>query len=342
MTVGYTDTEDLEQVFQRQGYALVRNLLSVDIDMGQMFAEYSAKLDSLAEIWLAQSVITTYDKSQSLFEKCRIVEQQAHGYCQEHFDISLNPFTRDPPQFILQPPIHTGEGVFRILTNNKLLDNLEQLIGSEITCAPIQHLRIKPTESRLPAEARNVLTAQSFWHQDMGVLTSEADNSDMISVFVALTDITDSSGCVVVVPESHKLGLLHHCRTPKANGIPPQLVSGKQETIRMSAGDVLFLHRLTVHGSLPNESPWARWSLDLRYVPTGQPTGRSFFPEFVARSRKNPASALTSGEEWSARWQDAQQRLAGQHAPAYTRWNPHNLTYCRHCTDTGKAGLSNA
>jgi hypothetical protein len=47
-----------------------------------------------------------------------------------------------------------------------------------------------------------------------------------------------------------------------------------------------------------------RWSIDLRYQPTGSPTGRPFHPEFIARSRR-PGAELIDHAEWSRRWVEA-------------------------------------
>ena len=46
----------------------------------------------------------------------------------------------------------------------------------------------------------------------------------------------------------------------------------------MEPGDVLFLNKLTMHASLPNLSEDVRWSVDVRYQPTGEPTGRPLVP----------------------------------------------------------------
>lgn len=69
----------------------------------------------------------------------------------------------------------------------------------------------------------------------------------------------------------------------------------------MSTGDVLFMHRLTKQGSLPNRSDDIRWSFDLRYQPIGLPTGRPLFPGFVARSRQHPEQETTDWREWAGR-----------------------------------------
>ena len=59
----------------------------------------------------------------------------------------------------------------------------------------------------------------------------------------------------------------------------------------------MIFHPLMPHASLPNISEQYRWSLDLRYNETGQPTGRSHFPEFIARSKAHPENELTDWRE---------------------------------------------
>jgi hypothetical protein len=65
------------------------------------------------------------------------------------------------------------------------------------------------------------------------------------------------------------------------------------------------MHKLTPHRSTPNFTDQVRWSLDLRYQPTGQPTGRAWWPAFVARSEAQPESVLTDYELWRERWEQA-------------------------------------
>jgi predicted alpha/beta hydrolase family esterase len=43
--------------------------------------------------------------------------------------------------------------------------------------------------------------------------------------------------------------------------------------------------------------------MDLRYQKTGTPTGRPFHPEFVVRSREDPASVLTDHAAWCRMWE---------------------------------------
>jgi hypothetical protein len=75
-----------------------------------------------------------------------------------------------------------------------------------------------------------------------------------------------------------------------------------------------------VHASLDNVSEGdVRLSLDVRFQPTGMPSGRDYLPSFVARSRANPSAELRDADEWAAMWEAARSRLADGF-PAAQRW----------------------
>ena len=71
---------------------------------------------------------------------------------------------------------------------------------------------------------------------------------------------------------------------------------------------MILFHPLTPHAALPNRTDGFRWSFDLRYHVTGQPSGRSHFPEFVARSRAAPHTELADWRAWKAMWEQARTR----------------------------------
>ena len=217
-------------------------------------------------------------------------------------------------------PIHLGGQVFHLLRNPRLLDAIEVFIGPEIYSVPVQHMRIKPPEAEISDRTQahtKTLTARTYWHQDLVVITEEADQTNMLGVWLPLNEATVENGCLVVVPRSHKRGLLPHCDTSNRQGIPDELVQGEELPLPASPGDVIFLHPLIMHSSLPNCSTGGRWSFDLRYCPTGQPTGRKWFPGFVARSRSDSSSEMTSRDQWAEQWHAARARLAGQPRPNF-------------------------
>jgi phytanoyl-CoA hydroxylase len=205
------------------------------------------------------------------------------------------------------------------------------LIGPEIYSNPVQHVRIKPPEKYLPHVYRDERSGRiagfgvgaTPWHQDNGVVLPVADETEMTTVWVAVTDATVENGCLEVIRGSHRDGLLTHCASDGLGlSIPDPLLSlDRVVTCPMKRGDVLFMHRCTCHSSLPNHSEDVRISYDLRYNPVGQPTGREIFPGFTARSRANPASELRDPEAWKRTWDETRLRLTGAELPLHHRWN---------------------
>lgn len=309
----------LEQ-FEENGFVVLRGLLDWEGDLQPVVSEYEEVLDRLVSQWLGAGLLESDYKSLPFFE--RLVQtvceaKQSHG---QHFDISL-------PQADIteETPMHHGPAVFRLLRSGRLLDVVEQFIGPEIYSNPVQHTRVKLPEAKMPEEVRTGLTGRIDWHQDSGVITADSDTSQILTVWFPLTDATLENGCLAVVPGSHRKGLALHCRsrdplTFNQVAIPEKLMTGEHVPLPMEPGDVLFMHRRTRHAGMPNLSNRIRWSFDLRYQPIGQPTGRRWFPGFVARSRANPESELRDADAWSRSWCAARHALASGQDVAFNRW----------------------
>ena len=221
--------------------------------------------------------------------------------------------------------VHCGPAAFGLLTNPRLLDAVEAIVGPEIYSNPTQHVRIKPPEGCLAGGDTIVgEIARTVWHQDLGTVMPEADASRILTVWIAITESNRENGCLLVAPGSHRRGLAPHCHDPQSNysrqAIPERLVGNRRVALEMDPGDVVFLTKLTMHASLPNLSEDVRWSVDLRYQPTGEPTGRPWFPGFVARSRAAPQSVLSDPATWAGLWHHARERLAAQPTPSFQRW----------------------
>ena len=306
--------------FDQHGYLLVRGLLDPGLHLDPVIGEYEGLLGQLAEDLFAQGVITSLYPDLGFGERfMRIVAETGRTHSQ-HFDPCL-------PQDRIEAdtPIWTGPAVFALLTQAVLLDAVESMIGGEIFSNPVQHVRIKPPEGLVAAEkavGQHALGATS-WHQDNGVLTPDADQSDIVTVWIPLTHASERHGCLQLIPGSHHNDILVHCPGSAAGLEIPSSVLPRTNArpIPMEPGDVLFMHRRTAHASLPNTSPEIRWSLDLRYNPTGQPTGREVFPGFVARSRSNPAAELDKPLVWAEMWEEARRALSLGETPVFNRWH---------------------
>jgi phytanoyl-CoA hydroxylase len=317
--MGFLTQEQVEQ-FHEDGYLIVKGLFDPERDLDPVIAEYHGVLDNLAtELYVKGEIKSTYAHLPFGERLIQIYSESGKVHAQ-YFDFSL-------PQANVQldTPFWAGPAVFNMLRHEGLLDAVESIIGPEIYSNPVQHVRLKPPEHLTPKDANGrVQLGKSPVHQDNGVVLPEADETEMLTVWFSFNDVTVKNGCLCVWPGSHRRGLLDHCPSVGGLKIPGKLLSGKAVSVELKRGDALFMHRLTIHASHANHSDHIRWSFDLRYNPIGQPTGRGYFPGFVARSRSNPASELRDPHAWAQLWYEARYKLATEGAGAFNRWNTDN------------------
>lgn len=324
---GSLTTEQLAQ-FDRDGLLVVRGLLDPSTDLAPIMAEYAGVLDRLTDELMATGELAHDHRELPFADRVTAVFAESGRDLTQHFDFSL-------PQASTKAdtPMWTGPAVFALLTQPAILDVIESIIGPEIWSNPVQHVRLKVPEHLMPPDPetgrpRNVATP---WHQDNGVVTPEADATEMITVWLPLGDTDRDNGCLMVKPGQHRDGLLPHCpgnspftqrrRGVRALTIPGSHLIGDTLDLPMAAGDVLFMHRRTPHAAHRNTSQRLRWSFDLRYQPTGQPSGRDAFPGFVARSADAPASVLDDPAAWERSWLDARARVAADTPTLFNRWD---------------------
>jgi phytanoyl-CoA hydroxylase len=306
--------------FESEGYLVIRGFFDPVADLEPIINEYAGVLDRLAAKLFAAG------ETKSLYAEHDFSERLIH-ICQDSGRIHAQSFDFSLPQRSIQTdtPIWHGPAVFNILRHTKLLDVMEDLIGPEIYSNPIQHGRLKLPEDRAIRDADgNILQGVTPWHQDNGVIQEEADETDMITVWFPLWDAPIETGCLEVIPRSHRTGVMDHCPFGGAGfGIPDKLLAKERAVpLPMQRGDVLLMHRRTCHSSLPNRSNRVRWSFDLRYNPIGQPSGRSAFPGFVARSRAHPETELHDPVAWADSWQRARAAIAkNTEAQTFNRWD---------------------
>ena len=173
-------------------------------------------------------------------------------------------------------------GVFELLRNERLADLVEAFVGPEITCNAISHMRPK-----MPG------TDVGF-HQDAVFTTPEAHHILQLTVWIPLVEVTPENGCLQIRPGIHKDRVVYW-------NYGASLPQAEPVTLPMKPGDVLFMHKLAPHGSGPNNTDAVRWSMDLRYQKTGEPSPRPEWPDLIARSRRDP-STETRYEEWRDAW----------------------------------------
>lgn len=177
--------------------------------------------------------------------------------------------------------------MFHVMTLQPILDVVESVIGPEILAHPQFNSRAK-----LP-DRKSIVN----WHQDIGFLEKDADETFMVNFWVPLVDSDATNGCLEVIPGSHKLGRLPFVDNPE-NIIPGHLPVDKPVCCPVPKGGALLIQHKTVHRSNPNFSNHIRWSLDIRYSDSRKPTGRPAVPGFIARSAEHPESIVRNHLDW--------------------------------------------
>ena len=307
--------------FHYQGFLVVEDLLDRKTVLQPLIKEYDAKLKQLCRNWIATGKLPRHTLNQSFEDGIKSVYAAGLDYFQP-LDISL-----PPEQITAETPIHCGDAVFGLLTSSALLDCIESILGPEITSNPIQHVRIKPPSTQLYDDEIRAHITVTDWHQDRAVTLEEADETRMVTAWVAITDATTNNGCLQVIPGSHRGEMQPHCPQSQLSIPKDQFNVEDAMPLPVKAGGAIFFHPLTIHSSLSNTTDAIRWSFDLRYNVTGDATGRPMFPSFVARSRSNPHSVLKKPESWRQLWQLTQQRLTHEPAVEIHRW-PADAPYC--------------
>ena len=312
-------TPEQIETFNTQGYLVIEDVIDADTRQA-VINEYTALMDRLYDDWHADGLVPAPTPEMGFWDKLDVAYRAGFDWYQP-LDISL-----PHSDITAETPMHFGPAVFDMARHPRILDIAESLLGPELTSNPIQHVRIKPPERRVTKGESRAHIIATDWHQDRGVTLESADETQMVTVWLAITDATVENGCLQVKPGVEP-EMLPHC-TMSQVGITEKFLP-KREAVPapVKAGGAVIFHPLTPHASLANRSDGYRWSFDLRYNVTGQSTGRDHFPSFVARSRSNPESELKDWRLWRQMWEDTRLKLSqGAHIPQH-RW-PSDGPYC--------------
>jgi phytanoyl-CoA hydroxylase len=185
-------------------------------------------------------------------------------------------------------------GYYHLMSNSKILDAVESLIGGEIFANPVYNVRPK-----VPRVAAGAVP----WHQDKSYWP-DANSNPVITVWIPLVNATLENGCLHIIPHTHKKRILsHHAESRSGTGYTElDLKSLKKPEIvplPLEAGGAILFNDRCVHMSTPNNSQEVRWSVDLRYQPTDQDPMPQHGAGFLARSYQHPERVATLAD-WLA------------------------------------------
>ncbi|MEM7044110.1 MAG: phytanoyl-CoA dioxygenase family protein [Pseudomonadota bacterium] len=156
--------------------------------------------------------------------------------------------------------VHTVmQSPLALATHPRVLDIVEALIGPNILLYDVEYI-IK--EAHTPSFVS--------WHQD---LTFWGLSDDIqVSLWLALSPATAESGCMRMIPGSHKSGVIEHATNQDDDNVllQSQTVTGIDETLAvmcpLKPGEASFHHGWTLHASMPNNSQDRRIGLNAQFI----------------------------------------------------------------------------
>lgn len=307
-------TAPLAQQLGEDGYAVAEGVLDPSECLDPILDAMGHRLGEWAAEQVRRGVIPRSFESYSLEQRLiELVARDVPGVAQV-LDISL-------PQGGIRPdtPMFLADEVFSLLSEPRLLDILGTLLGDAIWLSPVGHTRMKVPSAMAPQG--HGLLGHVPWHQDNGVLLEEADELDVLTVWIPLVDVDETNGCLQVIPTMRGHDLLVHCAGDGGLRIPAsQMPSPRPVPVPMRRGSILLMHSRTLHSSMPNlTSDRVRLSLDLRYQGVEKPTGRPAFPSLQLRDSSKTLSATP--ESWRSSWLATRERLADQELGKFNRWD---------------------
>ncbi len=174
-----------------------------------------------------------------------------------------------------------------IIRHEAILDPVEQIIGPNILCWSSDFF-IKP--ARDPGFVS--------LHQDC-TYAGLTPYDGIVNVWIALTPSTSDSGCLQVVPGSHRLGQLSHTQTDSKNNmlffgqiIEREFGSDALVDIELRPGQASMHHMVTAHGSRPNMTDYPRIGYVIRYIHPG-----------VKQSKGPDSATLVRGRDLSGHFE---------------------------------------
>lgn len=199
-----------------------------------------------------------------------------------------------------------GRAIYDLLTCAPLVGLATDLLGEEVTANGDYWIRPK-----IPNDPSTTFA----WHQDSFYYGGEnSPEQRILSVWIPLVDTDEKNGCLSFIPGSHRHGAIRWRDTGTGQREPEVEVTayGQPRPEPVQVGDAIAFDNRTLHASGHNTTEsQVRWSIDLRYMPSGQgfawhALGDEFdtvFPGFIAHSAD--PTQVSDWATWRDRWQRA-------------------------------------
>nr|KAG5698092.1 hypothetical protein BaRGS_031782 [Batillaria attramentaria] len=250
--------ENMVRQFFEKGYVLVEDFFTPQ-ELEPVRQATARLVDIVAQRLYKAGKITDLHEDADLFTRLTLLEEQFPGA-----SVLVHKLGILPPEYRA------------LLSNERLLNVLEQVLGPRVAASPVWNIRTK-----LP----NCVHGEIPWHQDSGYFAPNSYTTLLPVAWIPLLDATPENGCMQYLEGGHKRGIVCDHLNCYGDTWHVMLDESKMEevlgvskekdliTIPVKYGGFILFNNLLPHRSLPNKSNEIRWSLDLRWQRPGEPEG---------------------------------------------------------------------
>lgn len=223
------DPERAAAIYGEYGCLVVRGLMRTYVP--------AVKRDILAAM---ETAIGLLDRAQPIDEGWRTPDGTLFIPAPEGFD-------REQQVMVVGIGYQTSAAFFRSALDERLGDVVQAILGPDVELFMNGQVLVKEPVGGHP----------KLLHQDGAYFEHRYEGPVAVLSYAVDTDL--ENGALHVVPGSHKLGMLRHVDTESHLGLDPEEWPWERAVpIRGEAGDAIFFHVKTIHGSKPNWSPAPR------------------------------------------------------------------------------------
>jgi len=156
--------------------------------------------------------------------------------------------------------VHTVlKSPLELATHPALVDVVEEILGPDILLYNVTYIIKEPRAAKFVS-----------WHQDLTYWGF--DGTEQVSAWLALSPATAESGCMQMIPGSHRQGLREQVTADDPDNVllQSQTIEGIREEdavlCPLAPGEASIHHGWTIHASHPNTSADRRIGVNIQYI----------------------------------------------------------------------------
>lgn len=225
---------------------------------------------------LSRKEVEQYQKDGFYFPLRAMPESEAGEYRKklEEYEASHEPIMKTA---LRNKPHLVFTWINKLIRDPRILDPVEDILGPNILAWGTNFFIKDPGDK-----------AFISWHQDSTYWG--LSHPDVVTAWIALSDVTVENGAMRMLPGSHLLDQLPHVDTFAENNlltrgqeVQVEVDESKTVDVPLKPGEMSLHHVRIVHGSGPNTTDQRRIGLAIRYVPTyvSQTSGARDFATLV-------------------------------------------------------------